>query len=83
MVGITKAEREKRTKEKEELRSLLESRGLHSVPTCKVCRKSPDKIKEYENESNPILFVLKNERLTRDGRFYCTTCYLKAGMPLF
>jgi formylmethanofuran dehydrogenase subunit E len=83
MAGITKAERERRAKAKAELEELLEENGLYSVPTCKVCRKTPDKIAEYKYNENPIKFVLEHERLTKDGKFYCTTCYVKAGMPLF
>jgi hypothetical protein len=83
MAGITKAERQKRAEAKAELERYLAEKGLWKIPTCKICRKAPDKIKEYQYEEEPIKFVIENERLTQDGRFYCTTCYIKAGMPLF
>jgi hypothetical protein len=74
----------KQTREmKKAIEKELEARGLWSIPTCKVCHKTPDKITEYKYQDNPVLYVLETERLTRDGRFYCTTCYVKAGMPLF
>jgi hypothetical protein len=83
MAGITKAERIRRAEAKQELEKYLSSRGLWKIPTCKVCRKAPDKIDEYKFEEEPIKFVIENERLTQDGNFYCTKCYIKAGMPLF
>ena len=53
------------------------------APRCKGCQKTPDQIEEYKYQKDPITFVLENERLTPDGRFYCTSCYIKAGMPLW
>lgn len=57
------------------------------VPTCIGCKKTPDKIKEYQNEDDPIQFVRDNEPIGVWGphsrnKFYCTQCYIAAGMPL-
>lgn len=56
---------------------------------CKGCGKSPDEIPEYvllanELELTPNLAVITEEGTynRRTGRFYCTDCYIKAGMPL-
>lgn len=56
------------------------------VPTCIGCKKTPDKIEEYKYESDPVEFVLDNEPIGCWGpnsanKFYCTKCYIKAGMP--
>lgn len=56
---------------------------------CKGCGKKPEDIEEYvemgkmENMT-PEDFVLEEEgTLNREtGLFYCTDCYVKAGMPL-
>lgn len=56
---------------------------------CKVCGKKPDEIDEYidmarQEETTPELFV-KTEEGTYNretGKFYCTSCYIKIGMPL-
>lgn len=57
-------------------------------PVCKVCMKAPEEISEYKNEEmlegqTPTEWVKENERPTPDGNFYCTSCYIKAGMPLW
>jgi hypothetical protein len=83
MAGITKEERTRRAAAKLELERYLESKGLWKIPTCKVCNKTPDKIDEYKYYDNPVKYVIERERLTHDGRFYCTKCYVRAGMPLF
>jgi hypothetical protein len=57
-----------------------------NAPKCKVCKKDPSEISEYKynpDDMDPIDWVLQNERLTPDGNFYCTSCYIKAGMPLW
>ena len=63
--------------------ALLEERGLNAIPTCKVCKKSPEKTADYKFSKEPVVEMLENERLTPEGKFYCTSCYIKAGMPLF
>ncbi|WP_020621054.1 hypothetical protein [Paenibacillus daejeonensis] len=58
--------------------------------TCIGCDKHPDEIEEYIeaaelNDMTPVEYVLEEEG-TYNGfepeRFYCTECYIKAGMPL-
>ena len=57
---------------------------------CKGCGKEPKDILEYvqmvedgEYET-PEMAVICNEGTynPRNGLFYCTSCYIKAGMPL-
>lgn len=55
---------------------------------CKVCKKAPEQIGEYQSYAKmegvtPTEWVKENERLTPDGNFYCTSCYIKAGMPIW
>jgi hypothetical protein len=55
-----------------------------NAPKCKVCKKDPTEITEYKYQSpDPITFVLENERMVNKSTFYCTSCYIKAGMPKF
>lgn len=58
--------------------------------SCIGCEKTPDEIEEYieygkMEEVTPTQFVIENEG-TYNGflknRFYCTSCYIKAGQPL-
>lgn len=58
--------------------------------TCIGCGKTPAELPEYISmaeveETTPEQAMIENEgtfdRFERD-RFYCTTCYIKAGMPL-
>lgn len=58
--------------------------------TCIGCEKHPDEIEEYiemarEEGTTPERIVLTEEG-TYNGfepeRFYCTPCYIKAGMPI-
>ena len=60
--------------------------GFNSNPVCKGCNKAPQEIREYIFEARmegitPEQFVAEYERPTPDGNFYCTNCYVKAGMP--
>ena len=55
---------------------------------CKCCGKKPSEIKEYivysaEEELTPEEFVVQNEGTynPKTGLFYCTSCYIKLGMP--
>ena len=56
---------------------------------CKGCGKEPHEIREYvifaqELDITPEQYVI-NEEGTYNKRtklFYCTDCYMKAGMPL-
>lgn len=60
--------------------------------TCIGCKKTPEKIDEYAKFTNlrgltPTEYVLKHEGVGQWGphsrdKFYCTKCYMKAGMPL-
>ncbi|MGP0583669.1 VVA0879 family protein [Paenibacillus timonensis] len=59
--------------------------------TCIGCGKHPNEIDEYveaaaENDMTPTQYVIEEEG-TYDRfepkRFYCTSCYIKAGMPVF
>lgn len=58
---------------------------------CMLCNKTPEQIPEYKSyarmeEVTPEEFVRENEPIgcwgphSRD-KFYCTNCYVKAGMP--
>lgn len=56
---------------------------------CIGCGKTPDKISEYIDASRlekitPKEYVAREEGTfnNRNGHFYCTMCYVKAGMPL-
>lgn len=60
--------------------------------TCIGCRKTPEKISEYQAEAKragvtPTEWVRTNEAVGCWGpnsrnKFYCTDCYIRAGMPL-
>lgn len=58
--------------------------------TCIGCGKHPDEIDEYidaaaEEDMSPVEYVLQEEGtydMFEKERFYCTDCYIKAGMPL-
>jgi hypothetical protein len=54
-----------------------------NAPKCKVCKKDPTEIIDYKYAKDPIQFVRENERFCGPNQFYCSTCYIKAGMPLF
>lgn len=57
---------------------------------CKGCGKKPEELKEYvtlakENGYESAEQAVKREEGTYNpstGQFYCTSCYIKAGMPL-
>lgn len=62
------------------------------VPTCIGCKKTPEEITEYVSAAErdgvtPTQWVRDHEAIgcwgsqSRD-KFYCTSCYIKAGMPL-
>jgi hypothetical protein len=58
-------------------------------PVCVVCKKVPTEINEYQPEMtgenlDPTTYVIRNEGTynRENGHFYCTDCYIKAGMPL-
>lgn len=60
-----------------------------SVCRCKLCRKTTDQISEYVdagklNSMTPEEYVKQEEGTynKNTGLFYCTKCYVKAGMPL-
>lgn len=56
---------------------------------CAKCGKSPEEITEYviasiEEDMTPSDYV-KSEEGTynpKNGHFYCTSCYVRLGMPL-
>jgi hypothetical protein len=61
-------------------------------PTCIGCKKHPEDILEYQGPAEregitPSEWVRQHEAIgcwgsgSRD-KFYCTSCYIKAGMPL-
>ena len=62
------------------------------IVTCLGCNKRPEQIKEYKYEAHsaemtPTEFVIANEPMNvwgprTEDKFWCTTCYVKAGMPL-
>ena len=56
---------------------------------CAVCKRTPDDLSEYifaANEENitPAEYVEREEGTfnRKTGAFYCTSCYIKIGMPL-
>lgn len=56
---------------------------------CKRCGRKPSEIDEYiycaeENNITPDEYVIKEEGTYNcvTGKFYCTSCYIEAGMPL-
>lgn len=56
---------------------------------CKRCGRKPDEISEYIKYANdsgitPDEYIIKKEGTYNNitGRFYCTSCYIEAGMPL-
>lgn len=61
------------------------------IVTCLGCKKTPEKIEEYivygkQERMTPTEFVLENEPVGCWGpnsrnKFWCTSCYIKAGMP--
>lgn len=60
-----------------------------SAIKCKICGKKPEEISEYIEAAKdcnitPSEYVEQEEgtfnRYT--GKFYCTECYVKIGMPL-
>ena len=63
---------------------------MSANPTaCKGCGKRPDDLEEYvemaeEEGMTPQEFVRSEEgTFNRDtGAFWCTACYIRAGMPL-
>lgn len=60
------------------------------TPRCVGCGRRPEEIHEYqqlaqvEGYSSPDVAVRCEEGTynCRNGHFYCTECYIKAGMPL-
>lgn len=68
-----------------------------AAPTCIICKKKPEEILEYIQEAEiesrlsgkkitPTEWMMKNEgtynRFQRN-KFFCTSCYVKAGMPTY
>lgn len=58
-------------------------------PICIGCARTPDQIAEYSSEMtdsglDPNTYVCREEGTynKENGHFYCTSCYIKAGMPL-
>lgn len=58
-------------------------------PLCIGCGKRPHEIEEYiemakEEEMTPVAVVreLEGTYNPSNGHFYCTNCYVEAGMPL-
>lgn len=59
------------------------------IVMCKRCGKKPDEIQEYvdaakEDNMTPESYVRSCEGTynPKTGLFYCTSCYIKVGMPL-
>lgn len=64
-------------------------KGKQMEIKCKSCGKRPHEISEYINmaieyEITPEEYVRQEEGTynPRTGMFYCTMCYINAGMPL-
>lgn len=57
--------------------------------TCIGCGKQPHEIYEYkynDERMDPELYVISEEGTYNrfvPGKFYCTECYIKAGMPTY
>lgn len=64
--------------------------------TCIGCKNVPEEMAEYivqarqesyhGSSTTPTQFVIEHEgtyNKFKKGKFYCTTCYIKAGMPGF
>lgn len=57
---------------------------------CKVCKRLPKDISEYQERVQTGEFETEEQAVVRDEgtynpitkQFYCTTCYVKVGMPL-
>lgn len=56
---------------------------------CKCCGKTPNQLSEYvdiakEENMTPDEYVIQEEGTynNQTGLFYCTSCYVKVGMPL-
>lgn len=56
---------------------------------CRGCGRGPHEIGEYieiakEEDITPHEYVIKEEGTYNSdtGKFYCTACYVRAGMPL-
>jgi len=57
---------------------------------CKVCKKQPHAISEYVDLAGMEGYVSAEEAVRREegtynpatDLFYCTSCYIKIGMPL-
>lgn len=56
---------------------------------CPICGRTPENISEYVNggyelDITPRRYVMEEEGTynTQNGHFYCTSCYIKLGMPL-
>lgn len=57
--------------------------------TCKGCGRNPKEIGEYIDSAkdcgmDPYDYVIQEEGTFNHttGKFYCTQCYIRAGMPL-
>ena len=55
---------------------------------CSICNRKPEEISEYIDMAEveggtPSENVIRNEGTysPMTGHFYCTTCYIKLGMP--
>lgn len=55
---------------------------------CKICGKEPKDIMEYVNEAKvnemEVEDFVRSYEMTlneKTGKFYCTDCYIKIGMP--
>lgn len=63
--------------------------GREIVPICIGCDRKPPEISEYKPAATGMFmdantYVVRNEGTynKENGHFYCTSCYVKAGMPL-
>lgn len=62
------------------------------IVTCMGCNKRPEQLNEYKmeariNDVTPTQFVIEHEPMgcwgpRTENKFYCTNCYVKAGMPM-
>ena len=66
----------------------MKDNSINKTPICKICGKSAGELTEYitaaaENNTTPEAIAKGDGTYNYfTGKFYCTQCYIKIGMPL-